>query len=114
MGELELSLEIQVLLAPTQAEVRAIARQIAALPPSKRGAPRQDMLAALASDDGRPLSATIDDWLVGTPASVFRQLGEYLALGVSHFMLWFVDVPSLDGLRLFAKEVVPAVRGGGR
>jgi alkanesulfonate monooxygenase SsuD/methylene tetrahydromethanopterin reductase-like flavin-dependent oxidoreductase (luciferase family) len=114
-ADLQLSLEIQILVAPTEAEARATARQIANLPRTGRGEPRQDILAALASDaPTAPLHATIDDWLVGTPDDVIRQLREYLALGVSHFMLWFVDFPSLDGLRLFADQVAPHVRRGGR
>jgi hypothetical protein len=32
-------------------------------------------------------------------------------LGVSHFMLWFIDFPALDGMRLFAEQVAPALRG---
>jgi alkanesulfonate monooxygenase SsuD/methylene tetrahydromethanopterin reductase-like flavin-dependent oxidoreductase (luciferase family) len=120
MAELELSLEIQVLVAPTDADVKATARRIAALPPSKRGAVRHDILSALgagvlrqAQDERElPLYATIDDWLVGTPDEVILQLRAYTALGVSHFMLWFVDFPSLVGLRLFAEQVAPAFRGG--
>jgi alkanesulfonate monooxygenase SsuD/methylene tetrahydromethanopterin reductase-like flavin-dependent oxidoreductase (luciferase family) len=108
MADLELSLEIQVLLAPTPTEVNAIARQIAALPPSKRGTPRQDVLDALDAD--RPLATAVDDWLVGTPDDVIRQLRAYTHLGISHFMLWFVDFPSLDGLRLFSESVIPALR----
>jgi alkanesulfonate monooxygenase SsuD/methylene tetrahydromethanopterin reductase-like flavin-dependent oxidoreductase (luciferase family) len=104
-ARLELSLEIQVLIAPTEREVRAIARQIASLPPSQRGEPRRDVVAALNSDDGRPLSATVDDWLVGTPESVSEQLQAYAQLGISHFMLWFLDYPSLDGMQLFAERV---------
>lgn len=110
-AELELSLEIQILLAPTQAKVLDVARRIAALPPSKRGQVRQDVVSALASDSERPLHTVVDDWLVGTPEDVIQQIRAYQDLGISHFMLWFVDFPSLDGLRLFADEVAPAVRG---
>jgi len=113
IAELELSLEIQVLLAPTEAEVKALARHIADLPPSKRGAVRQDILAALEpANAGSPLHATVDDWLVGTPEDVIRQLREYVALGLSHFMLWFVDFPGPGGMRLFAEQVAPAFRRG--
>ena len=98
--ELELSLEIQILVAPTHKEVRQIAREIATLPPSKRGSPRQDVLDQLNNADG-PL--TVADWLVGTPDDVRTQLHAYEQLGVSHFMLWFIDFPSLDGMRLFIK-----------
>ena len=52
MAELELSLEVQVLVAPTEADVKSIARRIADLPSSKRGEVRQDILEAVRSDDG--------------------------------------------------------------
>jgi len=110
IADLELSLEIQVLVAPTDAEVKRTARNIAGLPPSKRGAVRQDVVAALAGNDDQPLSATVDDWLVGTPDEIVNQIHTYVGLGVSHFMLWFLDFPSLDGLRLFSERVMPAFR----
>jgi alkanesulfonate monooxygenase SsuD/methylene tetrahydromethanopterin reductase-like flavin-dependent oxidoreductase (luciferase family) len=109
-SELELSLEIQVLIAPTEAEVNERTRAIATLPPSKRGEIRHDILAYLRSGDGRPLHALIDDWLVGTPDAVAEQLAAYQQLGISHFMLWFLDFPSLQGLSLFASQVRPALR----
>ena len=93
---LELSLEIQVLIAPTEDEARARALEIAELPLSKRGTPRTEL---------------VDDWLVGTPEDVTRRLREYMGLGVSHFMLWFIDFPALDGMRLFAEQVAPGLRG---
>jgi alkanesulfonate monooxygenase SsuD/methylene tetrahydromethanopterin reductase-like flavin-dependent oxidoreductase (luciferase family) len=105
-----LSLEIQVLLAPTEADVKRIAREIANLPASKRGSVRHDVVAALAADDDRPLSETVDDWLVGTPEAVVSRIREYIGLGVSHFMLWFLDFPSLAGMRLFSECVAPAFR----
>ena len=104
-AQLELSLEIQVLIASTEDEVRSLARQIASLPPSPRGEPRADVLTALESNAERPLSATVDDWLVGTPEAVSEQLHHYAQLGISHFMLWFLDYPSLDGMRLFSERV---------
>jgi alkanesulfonate monooxygenase SsuD/methylene tetrahydromethanopterin reductase-like flavin-dependent oxidoreductase (luciferase family) len=104
-AELELALEIQVLVAPTEDEVKAVARGIAELPLSKRGEMRPDVLDALRSDE--PLR--VDDWLVGTPEAVARQVAAYERLGVSHFMLWFLDFPSLRGLSLFANAVRPAL-----
>jgi alkanesulfonate monooxygenase SsuD/methylene tetrahydromethanopterin reductase-like flavin-dependent oxidoreductase (luciferase family) len=104
VADLELSLEIQVLVAPTDAEVRVLVQRMAGLPPSKRGQIRHDILDALSAD--APLATVIDDWLIGTPEAVSRQIEEYRALGISHFMLWFLDFPSTDGLRLFAREVL--------
>jgi len=45
--------------------------------------------------------------LVGTPASCLKKLQPYADLDVTHFMLFFGDLPSLDGLRLFADSVMP-------
>ena len=71
---------------------------------------RRERRPALAANDGRPLSATVDDWLVGTPDEVVNQMRTYQEMGISHFMLWFLDFPSLDGLRLFSERVMPALR----
>jgi alkanesulfonate monooxygenase SsuD/methylene tetrahydromethanopterin reductase-like flavin-dependent oxidoreductase (luciferase family) len=110
LADLELSLEIQVLVAPTDGAVRQTARDIASLPASKRGTVRRDIVAALGQADPLPLSATVDDWLVGTPDEVVSQIRQYAGLGISHFMLWFVDFPSLAGMRLFSEYVIPALR----
>jgi len=111
IADLELSLEIQVLVAPTAADVKCVARGIAGLSASKRGAVRQDVVAALAADaDDRPLSEIADDWLVGTPEQVVAQIRVYEELGISHFMLWFLDFPSLAGIQLFAEQVMPVLR----
>jgi alkanesulfonate monooxygenase SsuD/methylene tetrahydromethanopterin reductase-like flavin-dependent oxidoreductase (luciferase family) len=109
-SSLELSLEIQVLIAPTEDEARATALRIAELPPSSRGTPRTDLVNALRTASSAPLPDLVDDWLIGTPSQVERQMRAYMDLGVSHFMLWFLDFPSLDGLRLFAERVAPALR----
>jgi alkanesulfonate monooxygenase SsuD/methylene tetrahydromethanopterin reductase-like flavin-dependent oxidoreductase (luciferase family) len=130
---IERSLETQVLIAPSEAEAKAIARRIAALsapapatspgaaqgsapgtpPGRRRSQPETEALLAYlrSEDDPRPLSALVPSWLAGTPAAVTAQMEAYLDLGVSHFMLWFLDFPSLDGMRLFAEEVAPRLRG---
>ncbi|MDQ3808934.1 MAG: LLM class flavin-dependent oxidoreductase [Chloroflexota bacterium] len=109
-SELEVSLETQVLIAPTEDEARSIALRIADLPPSPRGAPRRELVEALRASPSRPLAELVDDWLIGTPESVEQQMRAYMDLGVSHFMLWFLDFPQLDGMRLFAERVAPALR----
>ena len=45
---------------------------------------------------------------------IVRRLHEYVDLGVTHFMLWFMDFPSISGIRLFSEEVMPRVRGGSK
>jgi alkanesulfonate monooxygenase SsuD/methylene tetrahydromethanopterin reductase-like flavin-dependent oxidoreductase (luciferase family) len=108
---LEISLEAQVLIAPTEDEARALALRIAELPSSQRGTPCTDLVNALRAPSPPPLADLVNDWLVGTPEAVERRLREYMDLGVSHFMLWFLDFPSLDGMRLFADRVAPNLRG---
>jgi alkanesulfonate monooxygenase SsuD/methylene tetrahydromethanopterin reductase-like flavin-dependent oxidoreductase (luciferase family) len=107
---LELSLEIQVLVAPTERRVREIARRIAELPPSPRVRALPELVEYVRSDDPRPMHEVVDDWLVGTPTDVVARLRAYQELGVAHFMLWFLDFPSRHGMRLFAAEVAPALR----
>jgi F420-dependent oxidoreductase-like protein len=46
---------------------------------------------------------------VGTPEDFIEQLRQYLNLGVTHFMLFFGDLPNLKGLRLFAENVVQKI-----
>ena len=111
MSTLELSLEIQILIAPTEDDIRATALQIADLPPSKRGAPRTALVESLRGPNPPRLADVVDDWLVGTPDDIIQQIDVYQDLGISHFMLWFIDYPSLNGPRLFAERVMPALRG---
>jgi hypothetical protein len=41
---------------------------------------------------------------------VETRLRAYLAEGVSHVMLWFMDAPNPAGLDLFAESVAPRFR----
>lgn len=107
---LELSLEIQVLVAPSDDEVRSTLLRITDLPPSHRGEPRTALVEALRASSPPRVSELVDDWLVGTPDEVIRRIGVYRDLGVRHFMLWFIDYPSLSGMRLFAERVLPAAQ----
>jgi len=44
--------------------------------------------------------------LVGTPKQCREQLQFYIDLGVTYFMLYFADLPSVRGLRLFAEGIM--------
>lgn len=114
MDSFELSLEIEVLIAPDRAGVRQLAERIAALPASGPARENRELTAFLRESDPRRdvrLPAGFEDrTLVGTPDEVVDRVREYQALGVRHFMLWFLDFPSTRGVELFAERVPPAVR----
>jgi F420-dependent oxidoreductase-like protein len=54
-----------------------------------------------------PKGVSLEDFMqtsfVGTPEDFKKQLRRYMDLGVTHFMLFFGDLPDLGGLRLFAE-----------
>ena len=114
LASFEQSLEIEVLIAPDRAGVRALADQIAALPAAGPARPRVDLVEFLQTSDPKRdwrLPASFEERaLVGTPDEVIDRIRQYQALGVSHFMLWFLDFPSTTGLTLFAEKVMPALR----
>ncbi len=51
-----------------------------------------------------------DSTLVGTPEHIAGELQSWVDMGVTHFQLRFADFPSLDGINLFAREVLPRFR----
>ncbi len=44
--------------------------------------------------------------LAGTSDECIEQLHVYVDLGVTYFMLFFADIPKIDGLKIFAKDVI--------
>ena len=60
-----------------------------------------------------PKGVSLEDFtrtsFVGTPKDFIKQLRQYMNLGMTHFMLFFGDLPDLRGLRLFAEKVVKKI-----
>jgi alkanesulfonate monooxygenase SsuD/methylene tetrahydromethanopterin reductase-like flavin-dependent oxidoreductase (luciferase family) len=122
VGEIELSLESQVLIAPDRDGVRAALRDLLALAGADNHLPDEiapyvkdhandpavRAFATGETDDLPPAMAA--DWIVGTPDEVAVRIDAYRAEGISHFMLWFMDAPAPAGMELFAREVLPRYR----
>ncbi len=61
----------------------------------------------------KPSSLPMDEFrkgnLSGTPNECLEQLQVYVDLGVTYFMLYFADLPSTNGLKLFSEAVVKKI-----
>ncbi len=107
-GEIEKSLEMQILVAPSLDDVRAKLQAMLALNPPE--SEDEQMTAFLSGATDTPPDALTRMTLVGTPEQVADQIQEYVDIGVSHFMWWFLDAPDEVGMRLFMDEVAPRWR----
>lgn len=122
VAEIELSLETQILIAPDRETLRARLRHMVALAADRQPLPpeiepfldryaEQTDLAAFLRGDSDDLPRKIaEDWIIGTPDEVEARLRAYAAAGIGHFLLWFMDAPADDGLRLFAERIAPRFR----
>jgi alkanesulfonate monooxygenase SsuD/methylene tetrahydromethanopterin reductase-like flavin-dependent oxidoreductase (luciferase family) len=107
--ELEKSLEMQILVAPDLATVRQQLRVMIAHDPPAGGLEPAFEAFLNGSTDVIPDSLARTS-IVGTPEMIIQQLQAYIQEGITHFMLWFMDVPRQEGLRLFAGQVAPRLR----
>ena len=116
-NEIELSVEMQILVAPDLAGVRDQLKAIVALAKAEDAGEFATSLAA--SDEFRAFFAgetdelprvMAEDWIAGTPDHVEARIRAYMDEGVSHFMFWFQDAPSHAGMEFFANEIGPRFR----
>jgi alkanesulfonate monooxygenase SsuD/methylene tetrahydromethanopterin reductase-like flavin-dependent oxidoreductase (luciferase family) len=107
--ELEKSLEVQILVAPDHDTLRAKLHAMVALAPAPEPLDPELVAYLEGTRDALP-SKIAETWLIGTPGEVVAQVRRYLNLGITHFLLWFVDAPDAAGLELFANEVAPQIR----
>lgn len=110
-GELEISYETQILIAPSREGVREKLRHMLALTPAGISVPDDADFRAFVNgeSDDYPRYLT-EAWLVGTPNEIRQQIQPYIDIGVTHFMLWFMDAPDSEGMRLFMETVAPTFK----
>jgi len=48
--------------------------------------------------------------VIGAPEECIQKVQEYVDVGVTHFMTFFLDFPSLESMKLFADKVMPHFR----
>jgi alkanesulfonate monooxygenase SsuD/methylene tetrahydromethanopterin reductase-like flavin-dependent oxidoreductase (luciferase family) len=107
IDELERSLETQILVASDTAGVRAALQHMIDLEPTTGGRHQTELEGFLSGATAELPQSVKDAWIIGTPDEVAAQLQSYINLGISHFLLWFMDAPDPAGLELFAREVAP-------
>jgi hypothetical protein len=49
----------------------------------------------------------LDLIITGTPEHIIKEIERYISIGVSYFIIHFVDLPSRRSLRLFARQIMP-------
>ena len=59
-------------------------------------------------DNAHYLASMLYNWFVRVV--IRTQIQEYIGAGISHFMLWFLDIPDDAGMTLFAEQVAPLFR----
>lgn len=68
-------------------------------------------LVSIAEEEAEPIDRHGLHYIQGTPDAVLAELKEFVELGVEHFMIKFVDFPSMVGLELFLEHVMPGLIG---
>ena len=62
----------------------------------------------------KPTSVSLEDFertiLAGTTDEGIKRTEQYANIGVIHFMLFFGDLPEMQGIRLFAEKVARKIK----
>jgi alkanesulfonate monooxygenase SsuD/methylene tetrahydromethanopterin reductase-like flavin-dependent oxidoreductase (luciferase family) len=96
-GSIKKSVETQIMLAPTRCDVDRLCDEVSERNPS------------LYDDAGWKQAE--EQYLIGDPETVIARISEYRSIGIDYMQLWFMDMPSEQGLRTFAESVAPAFSG---
>lgn len=107
-SELEISVELQVLIAE-DGDVRPQIRQMLALVPDQHQIDPQLRAFAEGAAESPPQSFS-DMTVFGSTEEVATQLQAYVDHGADHFLLWFLDAPDSTNMEIFSKIVIPKFR----
>ena len=109
-SKMGLSLETQILIRNTDKEIDEVFNGFAALKKLNNSFDK-DILDQLAATN--PQMSGYDskedfkeEFLIGTPEVIKAKIDGFVAEGVDHFMLWFMDYPDKSGIELFANSVM--------
>ncbi len=109
--ELEKSLELQILIGADRDGVRQTLRTIGkSFDEAVRGTDWYQWAVRNDCDDFSESSLDLRLGLFGTPRQIIDQLVDLVSMGITHFLLWFLDAPSTNGMTMFMDEVAPAFR----
>ena len=105
-----LSLETQILIRETDAEIDQIFKNFEELK-SLNNSYDQDILdqlktTNLALDNYKSKEDFEEEFLIGTPEKIIEKINSFVEAGVSHFMLWFMDYPDQKGIKLFNDKIM--------
>ena len=115
VDEIEISLETQILIAPDIPTLREKLGHLVELGGNQNHLPPENVpfihdyakdpatTAFLAGETDELPEPMATDWIIGTPEQVKSRIDDYTREGVDHFMFWFMDAPSLDGIELLAR-----------
>jgi alkanesulfonate monooxygenase SsuD/methylene tetrahydromethanopterin reductase-like flavin-dependent oxidoreductase (luciferase family) len=110
-SELQISVELQIIIGSDQSSIRDQLRGMLDLAPDEVAAAFDPDVRAFAEGQTDAIPESLRrTTLIGTPGEVRQQLQAYVDEGPDHFLLWFLDAPVEDGMRLFADQVAPAFR----
>lgn len=110
-SKMGLSLETQILIRRTDKEIEEELKKFAGLT-KYNNSYDADILAKLKAvnpnlTDYSSPEVLKKEFMLGTPGEIKKQIDAFRKKGVSHFMLWFMDYPDQQGIKLFAETIMP-------